>query len=56
MSCTRVVGYIEPLLSFALHVPVRKRPVLRAEENTRPIAMEEKIAKLAVIMVIAQMK
>ena len=34
-------GYIEPLLRFALHVPIRKRSVVGIEEDTRPIAMEE---------------
>ena len=42
------------LLRFVLHVPIRKRPVVRTEEDTRPIAMEEEIAKLVAIMIIAQ--
>ena len=54
VSWTGALGYIEPLLQFVLHVPIRKRPVVRTEEVTRPIAMEEEIAKLVVIMIIAE--
>ena len=53
MSRTGSLGYIELVLRFVLHVPVRKRPVVRTEEDTRPIAMEEEIAKLVAIMIIA---
>ena len=48
------LGYNKPVLRFVLHVPIRKRLALRTEEDTRPIAMEEEIAKLVAIMIIAQ--
>ena len=54
VSRTRALAYIEPVLRFVLHVPIRKRPVVRAEEYTRPIAMEEEVAKLVAVMIIAQ--
>ena len=54
VSKTGALGYIEPILRFVLHVPIRKRPVPRIEEDTRPIAMEQEIAKLVAIMIIAQ--
>ena len=53
-SRTRALEYIEPVLRFVLHVPIRKRPVVRTEEDTRPIAIEEEIAKLLAIMIIAK--
>ena len=53
VSRTGALGYIEPVLRFVLHVPIRKCPVVQAEEDTRPIAMEEEIAKLVAIMIIA---
>ena len=52
VSKTGAPGYIEPV--FVLHVPIRKRLVLRTQEDTRPIAMEEEVAKVVAIMVIAQ--
>ena len=42
------------MLRFVLHVPIRVRLVVRTEEDTRPIAMEEEIAKPVVIMSIAR--
>ena len=45
---------MEPVLRFVLHVPIRKHPMVRAEEDTRPIAIEEEIGKLVAIMIIAQ--
>ena len=54
VSRTGALQYIEPVLRFVLHVPIRKRLVIRTEEDTRPIAMEEEIAKLVAIMIIAQ--
>ena len=33
--------YVEPILRFVLHIPIRKKLALRTEEDTRPIAMEE---------------
>ena len=54
MSRTGALGYMEPVLRSVLQVPIRNRPVVWTEEDTRPIAMEEEIIKLVVIMVIAQ--
>ena len=54
VSRTGALGYIEPVLKFVLHVPIRKSPVVRIEEDTRPIAMEEEVAKLVAIMIMAQ--
>ena len=54
VSRTGALGYIEPVLRFVLHVPIRKHPVVRTEEDTRPIGMEEEIAKLVAIMIIAE--
>ena len=51
---TSALGYIEPVLRFVLHVPTHKRPVVQTEEDTRSIAMEEEIAKLVTIIIIAQ--
>ena len=51
---TGAMPYIEPALRFVLHVPIRKRLVVRTEEDTRPIAMEEEIAKLIAILITAQ--
>ena len=56
-TAVRSIGalpYIEPALRFVLHVPIRKRPVVRTEEDTRPIAMEEEIAKLIAILITAK--
>ena len=52
VSMTGALGYIEPVLKFVLHVPIRKRPGVRTKEDTRLIAMEEEIAKLVAIMII----
>ena len=38
---TGSLPYIERVLRFVLHVPIRKRPVVPTEEDTRPIAMDE---------------
>ena len=54
VSKTGALRYIEPVLTFVVHVPISKRPVVRTEESTRPIAMEEEIAKLLAIMIIAE--
>ena len=54
VSRTGALGYIEAVLTFVLHVPIRKRLVLRTKEDTRPIAMEEEIAKLVAIIIIAR--
>ena len=51
---TGALPYIKPARRFVLHVPIRKRPVVRTEEDTRPIAMEEEIAKLITILITAQ--
>ena len=51
---TRALGCMEPVLRFVLHVTIHKHPMVRTEEDTRPIAMEEEIAKLVAIMIIAQ--
>ena len=51
VSRTGAVGYIEPVLKCVLHVLIRKRPVLWIEEDTRPIAPEEEIAKLVAIII-----
>ena len=47
---------IEPVFQFVLHVPIGKRPTLRTEEDTRPIAMEDEVAKTSAIMLIAHME
>ena len=54
VSRTGALGYIELVLSFVLHVPIRKRPVVQTKEDMRPIAMEKEIVKLMAIMIIAQ--
>ena len=56
MSRIGALGHIKPVLRFVLHVSIRKRPVVWTEEDTRPIAMEEEIAKLVAIMIVAQME
>ena len=35
------------------HLPIRKVPVVSTEEDTRPIALEEEVAKVLAIMVMA---
>ena len=50
------LGYIEPALRFVLHVSFRKRLVVRQEEDTWCIAMQEEIAKLVAIMILAETK
>ena len=52
-SRTGPPGYIEPVLSFLLHVPIHKRPLAWTEGDMCPIAMKEEIAKLVEIMIIA---
>ena len=47
------LAYIELVLRFLLHVPIHKRPVVRTEEDTRPIAMEQEVAKLVAAIIIA---
>ena len=47
-------AYIEPVLQFVLHVGIRRRPRVCTEEDMRPIAMEEEVAKLIAVMLIAQ--
>ena len=54
MSRTGALGYIEPVLRFVQHVPIRKRPAVWTEEDTGPISTEEEIAKLVAIMIIAE--
>ena len=54
VRCTGALTYMEPVLQIVPHVPIRKRPVVRTEEDTRPIAMEEEIGKLIAIMITAQ--
>ena len=51
VSCTGALAHVEPILRFVLHVPIRKRPVVRTEDDTKPIAMEEEIAKLIAILI-----
>ena len=48
--------YMEPVLRFVPHVPIRKRPVVRIEEDTRPIAMEKEVTKLVAAMIIARIE
>ena len=54
MGRTGALAYIQPVLQFVLHVPIRRPPVPRTEEDTRPIVMEEEVAKLVAVMIIAQ--
>ena len=53
VSTTRALECIVPVLWFVLHVPIAKRLVVRTEEYTRPIVMEEEVAKPMAIMIIA---
>ena len=46
--------YIEPILRFLGHLPIRKVPLVRTEEDTKPIALEEEVAKVIAIMVMAR--
>ena len=46
--------YVEMVLRFVAHLPIRKVPVVNTEEDTRPIALEEEVAKVIAIMVMAR--
>ena len=46
ISATGRLPFIEPVLRIVAHLPLKKRPVVNTEEDTRPLALEEELAKL----------
>ena len=47
--------YIEMVLRFVVHLPLRKWPKVYTGEDTRPIALEEVVAKIIVALILREM-
>ena len=47
--------YIEMFLRFVVHLSLRKRPKVYTEEHTRPIALEEEVAKIIATLILREM-
>ena len=47
--------YIEMVLRFVVHLLLRKRPKVHTEEDTRPIALEEEVAKIIAALILRGM-
>ena len=47
--------YIKMVVRFVVHLPVRKRPKVYTEEDTRPIALEEEVAKVIAVPILREM-
>ena len=46
---------IEMVLRFVVHLPLRKRPKVFTEEETRPIAPEDEVAKIIAALILREM-
>ena len=46
---------IEMVLRFVVHLPLRKWPKVYTEEDTRPIELEEEVAKIIAALILREM-
>ena len=42
-------------MRFVVHLPLRKRPKVYTEEDTRPIALQEEVAKIIAALILCEM-
>ena len=47
--------YIEMLMRFVVHLPLRKRPKVFTKEDARPIVLEEEVAKTIAALILREM-
>ena len=55
IATSRTKPYIEMVLRFVVHLPLFTRPKVYREQDTRPIAMEEKVAKVIAALILREM-
>ena len=46
--------FIEPCIRIIMHLPLKKRPPVHTEEDTRPIVLEEEVAKIICLILLLQ--
>ena len=47
--------YIKMVLRFVVHLPLHKRPKVCTEEDTRPMALEEEMARIIAELILREM-
>ena len=56
IAASRSDQYIEMVMRFVVHHPLPNRPKVYPEEHTRPVVLEEEVAKLIVALIVQEIR